>query len=256
LQPNRDLYWSHEFVPDLPHYRVVFGWFARRLKCFVCVSQAVAGSIRQLGIDEAKIRVICNGIADPASTRPISSDSATLRFGVVGQVSESKGHDDLLDAFAMVHQKHARSELHVFGNGDSAYRGELERKSIGLGVADWVKWHEFVSDRREIYSDLDFCVVPSRTQEALGLSAIEAGFSGLPVIATRRGGLPEVIEHEINGLLVEAQQPAELANAMSRLIEDSQLRQRLAGNAKRYAMERFGSERFLKEFIELLEEEE
>jgi glycosyltransferase involved in cell wall biosynthesis len=252
LRPDRDLYWSHEFVPNLPHYRLVFGSFARRLNCFVCVSQAVAGSLRQLGIDEAKIYVIYNGIADLLSTTLTPAPRTAFRIGVIGQVAASKGHDDLLDAFAVVHQKHASSELHVFGNGDTTYRGELERKSNELGIANWVIWHEFVSDRRAIYSNLDLCVVPSRTQEALGLSAIEAGFSGLPVIATRRGGLPEVIENETNGLLVEAQRPAELAGAMCRVIEDSQLRQRLAINAKRCARERFGRERFLKEFLELL----
>jgi glycosyltransferase involved in cell wall biosynthesis len=253
LRPVRDLYWVHEFVPDLPQYRAVFGWFARRLNCFVCVSQAVAGSLRQLGIDEAKIRVIHNGITDPVSPNPSPQPAAAFRIGIVGQVAASKGHDDLLDAFAVVHQKHASSELHVFGTGDAPYRRKLQSKSVGLGVANSVKWHEFVSDRRDIYSNLDLSVVPSRTREALGLSAIEAGFAGLPVIATRQGGLPEILEHEVNGLLVGAGQPAELADAMCRLIEDPQLRQRLASNARRSAKERFGRERFLEEFLELLE---
>jgi glycosyltransferase involved in cell wall biosynthesis len=216
----------------------------------------VAGSLRQLGIDENKIRVIHNGITDPFSTGSTRKDAAAFRIGIVGQVGAWKGHEDLLEAFAVVHQKHASSELHVFGNGDATYRGELERKSIELGIANWVKWHEFISDRREIYSNLDLCVVPSRSQDPLPTTAIEAGYSGLPVIATRRGGLPEVIEHETNGLLVEAQTPPELADAMCRLIEDSPLRECLASNAKRCATARFGSERFLKEFIELLDEDE
>jgi glycosyltransferase involved in cell wall biosynthesis len=125
-----------------------------------------------------------------------------------------------------------------------------------LGIADRVKWHEFVVDRQTIYSNLDLCVVPSRSQDPLPTSAIEAGFAGLPVIATRRGGLPEVVEHETNGLLVEAQSPAELADAMCRLINDHQLRERLACNARPWATERFGRERFLKEFLALLETEE
>jgi glycosyltransferase involved in cell wall biosynthesis len=256
VQPDRDLYWLHEFVPDLPQYRRVFGWFARRLNCFVCISQAVAGSLRQLGIDEAKIRVIYNGITDPVSTNQTRRPATAFRIGIVGQVGAWKGHDDLLDAFAMVHKKQGGCELHLFGAGDAAYRDELERKVIGLGVANWVKWHEFVRDRRDIYSNLDLCVVPSRSQEPLGLSAIEAGFAGLPVIASRRGGLPEVVEHETNGLLVEAQRPAELADAMCRLISDLQLRQYLASNARRCATERFGPKRFLEEFLALLEGEE
>ncbi|GEM_PF-4001224 len=76
----------------------------------------------------------------------------------------------------------------------------------------------------------------------LPTSAIEAGFLGLLVIATR--GLAENVEHEVRGLLVEARRPAELAHAMCRLIEDAQLRQRLVGNARRCVTERFGCERF------------
>jgi glycosyltransferase involved in cell wall biosynthesis len=251
LRSDRDVYWLHEFVPDLPQYRRVFAWFARRLNCFVCVSQSVAGSLRQLGVDEKKIRVIRNGVTDPGSTNS-TPKRAVFRIGIVGQVGPWKGHEDLLDAFAVVHQKYACSELHVFGRGDATYRQELERKSLGLGIANYVKWHNFVSNRRDIYSNLDLCVVPSRSQDPLPTSAIEAGFSGIPVIATRRGGLPEVVEHETNGLLVEAERPAELAEAMCRLINDPQLRHRLAINARRCATERFGREAFLKEFLALL----
>jgi glycosyltransferase involved in cell wall biosynthesis len=252
LRSERDLYWVHEFIPNLPQYRTAFGWLAQRLNCFVCVSQAVARSLRQLGINEEKIRVIHNGITDPVSKISSPQPAEVFRIGMVGQVGAWKGHDDLLDAFAVVHQKHGSCELHVFGKGDGLYRTELERKCIRLGVAHCVKWRDFVSDPRDIYSNLDLCVVPSRSHDPLPTSAIEAGFFGLPVIATRRGGLPEVVEHETNGLLVEAEQPEELAEAMCRLISDSQLRQRLGTNARRRATQRFGRERFLQEFLSVL----
>jgi colanic acid/amylovoran biosynthesis glycosyltransferase len=93
-------------------------------------------------------------------------------------------------------------------------------------------------------------------QDPLSTTAIETGFSDLLGIATRRAACGEVIENETNGLLVEARGPAELADAMCRLLDDPQLQLRLAGNARRRATERFGRERFLNEFIELLEEEE
>ena len=81
------------------------------------------------------------------------------------------------------------------------------RRSTELGVIELVRWHEFVPDRRDIYGNLDVCVMPSRTAEPFGLSALEAGFFGLPSVVTRRGGLPEIIEHEVNGLVVEAERP-------------------------------------------------
>jgi glycosyltransferase involved in cell wall biosynthesis len=251
LRADRDIYWLHEFVPNRAQYRRVFGLLARRLSCFVCVSQAVAGSLRQIGIRETKIRVIHNGITDPGfaqSHRP----SASFRIGIVGQVGAWKGHDDLLIAFNLVHRRFPNCELHVFGKGDPGYRGQLELMCGELGISKSVNWHEFVPDRRAIYSNLDLCVVPSRSQDPLPTAAIEAGFSGLPVIATRQGGLPEIIQHEVNGLLVEAERPAEIADALCRLLEDRELRQRLARNARLSAAARFGRERFARDFRVIL----
>lgn len=253
LQAKRDLYWLHEFVPNRPRYRRLFRHLSHRLKCFVCVSHAVAGSLRLLGIDESKIRVIHNGITDLISETPSSNSTTRFRIGIVGQVGPWKGHDDLLDAFAIVHQRHAMSELHIFGTGDPTYKRQLEAKARLLGVAKSVKWRDFVSDRRAIYEQLDVCVVPSRSQDPLPTSAIEAGFSGLPVVATRRGGLPEIIEHEQNGLLVEAERPEEIARAISRLIDNPQFSRRLALNARQRAAKQFGYERFITEFRTLLE---
>jgi glycosyltransferase involved in cell wall biosynthesis len=115
-----------------------------------------------------------------------------------------------------------------------------------------VKWHDYVADRSLIYRHLDVCVVPSRSPDPFPTTALETGFFGLPAIVTRRGGLPEIIEDGVNGLVVEAEKPAELADALSRLIEHPALRERLAANARQRAVERFGRDRFLNEFINVL----
>jgi len=257
LRPERDLFWLHEVVPDLVRYRRVFGWLERRLGAFICVSQASACSLRKIGINEAKIRVIHNGLTDPAdSLDPRSPSPERLRFGIVGQVNAWKGHADLLEACALLAREHSAPELHIFGNGNAVYKAELVRRSLDLGIQTRVKWHDYVSDRRLIYSSFDVCVVPSRSQDPLPTTAIEAGFFGLPSVVTRRGGLPEIVEHEVNGLVVEAERPAELAAALSRLIEDPSLRQRLGANARRQAVEHFGRDRFLNEFMAVLNLEE
>jgi glycosyltransferase involved in cell wall biosynthesis len=100
------------------------------------------------------------------------------------------------------------------------------------------------------------CAIPSKAEESFGLVALEAGFFGLPSVVTCRGGLPEIIEDELNGLVVEAERPGELAAALSRLIEDPPLRQRLGANARRRAVEHFGRDRFLNEFIAVLNVEQ
>jgi glycosyltransferase involved in cell wall biosynthesis len=253
LRPQRDLFWLHEFIPDLPHYRRVFGWFARRVGCIVCVSHAVAGSLRQIGIADDKILVIHNGLTDP--TRGVEfplSCCGRVRVGIVGQIGAWKGHDDLFEAFALVSVRYPAAELHVFGQGDPGYREELEQKAVDLGIAERIEWHDFVADRERIYGELDICVVPSRSQDPFPTTALEAGFFGLPTIVTRRGGLPEIIEHEVNGLLVEPERPAEIAEALCRLIDQPALRQYLAVNARQRAVDCFGTQRFLEAFQGLL----
>src|SRR5260370_35636637 len=123
LWPEGGLIWVHDRVADLPQNRRVYGWFERRIGSFVCVSNAAACSLRRIGISEAKIRVIYNGLVDPANAR----DSATppsekFRIGIVGQVNPWKGHDDLLEALALVTRRHAAADLHIFGKGDAEYK--------------------------------------------------------------------------------------------------------------------------------------
>jgi len=253
LKPQRDLFWVHDLVPDLWQYRLVFGWLERRLGGFICVSHATACSLKRIGISEHKIRVIHNGLADPTrSTNFAFRSCEQFRIGIVGQVNPWKGHDNLLEAFACVADKHSKAELHIFGRGDSKYKSELTAKVAEQSLAEKVTWHDFVPDTRDVYPHLDVCVIPSKAAESFGLVALEAGFFGLPSVVTRRGGLPEIIEHELNGLVVEADRPAELAAALIRLIEDPALRQRLGANARRRAVEHFGRDRFLNEFMAVL----
>src|SRR4029077_5224135 len=194
LRPERDVFWLHEVVPDLLQYRGVFGWLEHRLGAFICVSHASASSLREIGIDEAKIRVIHNGLTDPAGsvgTRSPSPDDR-VRFGIVGQVNAWKGHADLLEAFALLAKEHSALELHIFGSANAVYKAQLVRRSLDLGIQARVTWHDYVNDRRLIYSSFDVCVVPSRSQDPLPTTAIEASFFGLPSVVTRRGGLPEI----------------------------------------------------------------
>jgi glycosyltransferase involved in cell wall biosynthesis len=253
LKPKRDLFWVHDLVPDLRQYRLLFGWLERRLGAFICVSHATACSLRKIGISEHKIRVVHNGLADPTrSTNFAFRPSKSFRIGIVGQVNPWKGHDNLLEAFALVARKHSKVELHIFGTGASSYKSELTARAAELSLAEKVMWHDFVPDTRDVYPNLDVCAIPSKAAESFGLVALEAGFFGLPSVVTCRGGLPEIIEHEVNGLVVEAERPAEFAAALSRLIEDPSLRQRLGANARRRAVEHFGRDRFLNEFMAVL----
>jgi glycosyltransferase involved in cell wall biosynthesis len=191
LKSSRDIYWVHEVLPDKPQFRKVFDWLARRLKCFVAVSNAVAESLYQIGIPRAKVRVIHNGIKDPSGfTKPKVDTYKQFRIAIVGQVGEWKGHDDLLDAFGAIQKKHSNSELHIFGRGAVEYERHLKERILCLGITEQVFWHGFISDRKVMFRGMAVCVAPSRSQDPLPTTASEAGFFGIPVIGTRRGGLP------------------------------------------------------------------
>lgn len=253
LRPSRDFLWAHEILPSTPQYRRLFGIFESRVAGFICVSQAVARSLLAIGVAPKRVHVVKNGIADPLGSRaPAKSERrdspAALRVGIVGQVGEWKGHDDLIDAISILNRKGIPLRLEIFGRGDETYVGELTNRVRANGLSDVVRWRGFVADRSEIYNDLDVCVVPSRFEEPFGLTALEPAFFSVPVIATRRGGLPEIVLDQKTGVLVEARSPDQIAAALQRLREDGDFRLSLGRSARELAEREFGEARFLDEF--------
>jgi glycosyltransferase involved in cell wall biosynthesis len=245
----------HEVLPDKLQYRKVFGWLQGRIKCFVVVSHAVAHSLKRIGIDPARIHVIHNGIDDPSGDKtPPRCQSAPFRIGIVGQIGEWKGHDDLVEALHLLRQKHQRFELHIFGRGATQYETQLSGKILALDLTKHVFLHGFSSDRTQIYECLDVCVVPSRSDDPLPTTAIEAGFFQKPVIATRRGGLPEIIEDGVTGFLVDAANPLQIAYRLEELMNDESLRFRLGRQARSRMINKFGRKQFVEEFALLLHE--
>ena len=253
LRTDRDLYWLHESVPNRPRYRRLFAFLSHRVMCFVVVSRSVAESLRAVGVKDDQIEVIHNGIADPA--RRLANHSAAtglIRLGIVGQVGPHKGHDDLLEAFSRLRSGGARVELHVFGSGAESYERHLKQRAASLGVNDFITWHGFVADRQFIYDQIDICVVPSRFAEPFGLSALEPGFFGLPVVTTRRGGLPEIVEDGESGFLVDAERPDQLAARLDVLVGDANLRSRMGAKGRERAAQHFSRSRFMHDFTTLL----
>jgi glycosyltransferase involved in cell wall biosynthesis len=142
--------------------------------------------------------------------------------------------------------------LHIFGKGSDEYEAELRQRIKHAGLDSRVTWHGFVADRNSIYQGLDVCVVPSRGNDPLPTSAIEAGMFGIPVIASRSGGLPEVIEDGINGFLFDAGDAPALAERIVKLASDPRLRRSMGERARARAKEKFGRARFVDDFLRVL----
>lgn len=254
LKSERDLFWLHEVMPNKAQYRKFFRWLEPRLQCFVAVSHAVAESLRKLEIGEDKIKVIHNGITDPTlGNARVERCGDKLIVGIVGQIGAWKGHDDLLEAFAIVASTSPTAQLHIFGEGSLQYENHLKQRAALLGVTDKILWRGFIADRAQIYRRMDVCVVPSHVEESFGMTAVEAAFFGVPVIGAKQGGLLEIVEDGVTGFLVQAGQPAELAARLVTLLTQPDLAEQIGRNARETALEKFSQRRFIDEFLSVIE---
>ena len=255
LSTERDWYWVHEVLPDKPHYRRLFMRLTRRLRGFVAVSQAVADSLSALGVPAGKIHVVHNGLRDISAAAPVRDAAATpVRIGIVGQVAQWKGHHDLLDAMPSILAAHPDTELHIYGTGPEDYSNALEAQARRLNIVKSLHWHGYVENRAGIYGNLDLCVlpVPPGASEALPTIAIEAGFFGLPIVATRIGGLCEIVEDDSTGFLVSPGDRDALVAQINLLAGDADLRARMGLAARERVLRLFNRDRFVTDFSRIL----
>jgi colanic acid/amylovoran biosynthesis glycosyltransferase len=149
-----------------------------------------------------------------------------------------------LEAFAVVARRHAAATFTVAGDGP--LRAELERRAEALGLGDRVRFAGFLSQpvlRELVYASHVF-VHPSQTaadgnREGVPNAMLEAMASGMPVLATRHGGIPEAVEDGVSGLLVAEGDSAALAAAAESLISSPERYQRMAEAARRAVVENF-----------------
>lgn len=191
--------------------------------------------------------------ADVARFAPAASGAALVRFGApavksaaapaglprrfalcAARQADHKGQDVLVFAWSLLAARGTRIPLVLCGTDHSG--GRLRRFAERLGVADLLVDLGPLPHRRvlALMARAEFLVVPSRV-EGFGLAACEALAAGTPVLASRVGGIPELVRHGRDGLLVPPKDPRALARAVRRLWEDADLRRRLGAGARRRA---------------------
>jgi len=211
----------------------------RRADAVIAVSNAVGDYVRGLGVEP---RVVRQGLGaptrnpDPRRALGISSDQ--LVVGGVGRLHHQKGWDVLCAAAERVHRVRSDVRFMVIGEGPG---GDTLRASPGCGHVEFMGPR---ADAASLVGAFDLLAVPSR-YEAFGLVALEAMLSGVPVIASRTGGLVEVVED--GGRLVPPENPGALAEAVLELISDDAARERLALAGRERARREFGLERMIDE---------
>jgi len=170
----------------------------------------------------------------PNGRRP-AGDSAPITIGFVKHLEPKYGPDYLLRAIPGIRARHP--DIRVVLLGDGGMRDQLESLCRALGIANIV---DFMGDvpHGEVpryMANMDIFVMPSvHESETFGVAAIEAQAMGVPVVASRIGGVSEAVLHDRTGLLVPPRDPEALASAVVRLIENEELRRSLAGEGRRF----------------------
>lgn len=185
-------------------------------------------------------RIIPYGIAVPAPEKRWPGKPGLILM--VGRLVARKGHIFLIEALAQVQHAHAR--LVIVGEGHE--RAAIETRIRELGLSDRVTLSGRVSDAEldRLYKSCRMFVLPaivdaSGDTEMLGMVLLEAMRFRKPVIASRVGGIPDIVTDEATGLLVEQQNPAALAAAITRLLDDEALAQRLGDAGYHFARQQF-----------------
>jgi glycosyltransferase involved in cell wall biosynthesis len=224
FRKERNVFHVHEAFASTSFYRQLFKALSRRICIFVGVSKYAADALINIGVPESKVRYVLNGItADQSSCSVAMSiagrhrEDGPVRIGIVGQIDEWKGHEDLIDALHILETRHEPFVCRIFGSGSPEFAVTLESRIAEYKLTDRVEWMGFVSERKFIYDSMDICIVPSRRSEAFGMVAAEASMYGIPVVASRKGALPEVICDNHTGYLVDAGSAEQIADKISAL---------------------------------------
>jgi glycosyltransferase involved in cell wall biosynthesis len=195
-------------------------------------------------VDPARVAVIGNGVdlarmprADGAKLRrELGLDSKTPVAAIVGRLSEMKGHADLIAAWTNVVRALPEAVLIVAGDGDQ--RAAIERQVHAAQLEGSVRLLGFRDDVADILAAADVLALPSTRDEGCNNTLLEALAIGTACVVTRCGGLPELVENSVTGLVVEIGDRDALAAAITRVLSQSALRDALRNAARARSAER------------------
>lgn len=225
---------------------------SRRVDRFIAVAENIREILLAAGVEPQRVTVINSSIdlgrfTDVGDHRPEVRSELGLPptapvIGNVAALAWHKGQKDLLAAMPDVLAVLPETRLVVVGEGDQ--RQALEQQAAQSGIADRVVFTGMRHDVPRLLTAFDLFCMPSYL-EGLCNSVLEAFAMRLPVVATRAGGLPEIVRHEQTGLLAPPHDPPALAAALVRALTDPALASRMSDAGHRLVHERFGVDRMV-----------
>lgn len=231
---------------------LLFRALAARADVCVGVSPAVVEYLRDVArLPAPKVRLVMNGISAPQLRtaervqirEELSIPNDALVVGSIGRLSN--WHKRFTDLLVAMHElRHAHPNAHLLIVGEGSDRAMLEAKRDALGLSRHVTFSGYQSDVGRMLSVMDVFALASEG-ESFGLVLVEAMFAGLPVVATRSFGIPSIVLDGETGFLVPVEDPAAIAAALSRLLNDQSLCRRLGAAGLQRARAEFSAERYV-----------
>jgi L-malate glycosyltransferase len=240
---------AHALAPWLPHgpmrpkyvvtrrmdYPQARNWYTaclynRSVDAVIAISRPIADILLNAGVQADKVRVVHSGIDPTRFEAPIEpAEPSVPTIGCIAHLETRKGHRHLLEAARLLKESGHRFNLVIAGTG--SLEPGLREQSAALHLSDRVTFAGFVSDVPRLLSTIDLFVLPS-LYEGLGVAALEAMAAGKAVVASRVGGLAEIVVERETGFLVPPADPAALADAIAKLLADPQLRSEFGRHAR------------------------
>lgn len=231
--------------------RLIKRYLLNRADCIVSTSEYLAREIERYLNRPRKIEIIPWGV-DLGLFRPgkRKGDPEVIRVGFAKRLHPLSGPDILLKAFRYARDRCKRQLLlEIAGSGPM--ESQLREEATQLGLDDSIEWKGWVGtpeELRDFYHSIDLFVMPSR-RESFGVSAVEASATGLPVIASRFGGIPEIVIHGETGLLVDPDDLDGFGEAIVNISENGNLRNQMGIKARVRAEERFDWRNSVKDMV-------
>lgn len=255
----KHLWHVHEIIV---HPKFIASLFPKLLSKYadvvVCNSFATMKNVVERKKDlENKTTVIYNGIDIQKSDTTIclkkdfGFNDSDIVVTLVGRISRLKGHKWLLDTFVKYFDQNNNVKLLFIGSpveGQEYYLTEIERFIFENKLGKKVKIISFTKNLSQLWNITDIAIMPSTEAESFGLVAVEAMLAKKPVIGSNHGGLKEIIVNNETGLLVEPCNIEALYEALSRLIENPELRTSFGENGYDRAIKEFSTEKYIHQF--------
>lgn len=209
----------------------------------IAISQAVKDRFPRSRHAE-KVRVVYNGI-DAEYWKPMEGAAplhAVPTILLVGRLSPEKGQATLVRAAPLVIERIPTARFVLLGADSKGEADRLRRLAQELSVSEAVEFRSWMADPRPAFQEADVVVLPSRS-EGFGRVLVEAACLGKPVVASRVGGIPEVVQDGQTGYLVPPDDPEALSERLLTLLGDRELRLRMGAAGRSHALARFAIQR-------------